>query len=73
MAERASISRGTLYKLARSDPSVSIGVYATVLAILGFTDRFAHTADRRNDSLALDIDEARLPKKVQPSRRARAP
>ena len=71
MAERAFISRGTLYKVERGDPSVSIGIYATVLAILGLAERLAHVADRRDDSLGLDIDEDRLPKKVQPRRRAR--
>ena len=73
MAERAFISRGTLYRLERGDPSVSIGIYATVLAILGLAHRLAQAADRRDDSLGLDIDEDRLPRKVQPRRRARTP
>lgn len=73
MAERAFISRGTLYKVERGDPSVSIGIYATVLAILGLADRLAQAADRREDSLGLDIDEDRLPRKVQPRRRSRPP
>jgi transcriptional regulator with XRE-family HTH domain len=72
MAERAFISRGTLYKVERGDPSVSIGIYATVLAILRLADRFAQAADRRDDSLGLDIDEDRLPRKVQPRRRSRS-
>jgi len=38
MAERAFISRGTLYKVERGDPSVSMGIYATVLSILGLVD-----------------------------------
>ncbi len=73
MAERAFISRGTLYKVERGDPSVSIGIYATALAILGLADRLAQAADRRDDILGLDIDEERLPRKVQPRRRARTP
>jgi transcriptional regulator with XRE-family HTH domain len=73
MAERAFISRGTLYKVERGDPSVSIAIYATVLAILGLADRLAQAADRRDDSLGLDIDEDRLPRKVQPRRRSRRP
>ena len=71
MAERAFISRGTLYKVERGDPSVSMGIYATVLAILGLVDSLSQVADRRNDHLGLDIDEDRLPKKVQPRRRVR--
>lgn len=73
MAERAFISRGTLYKVERGDPSVSMGIYATVLAILGLVDGLGHAADRRTDTLGLDIDEDRLPKKVQPRTRKRAP
>lgn len=66
MAERAFISRGTLYKVERGDPSVSMGIYATVLVILGLVDRLGDVADRRDDTLGLDIDEERFPKKVQP-------
>ena len=69
MAERAFVSRGTLYKVERGDPSVSMGVYAAVLAILGLADGLGAAADRRDDSLGLDIDEDRLPKKVQPRRK----
>jgi len=71
MAERAFISRGTLYKLERGDPSVSMGIYATVLAILGLAGGLGQVADRRNDSLGLDIDEDRLPKRVRPRGRKR--
>lgn len=71
MAERAFISRGTLYKVERGDPSVSIGIYTSALAILGLVDGLAEVADRRNDHLGLDIDEDRLPRKVQPPRRIR--
>ena len=66
MAERAFISRGTLYKLEKGDPSVSMGVYATVLALLGLIDGLGNVADRGTDTLGLDIDEDRLPKKIQP-------
>ena len=69
MAERAFISRGTLHKVERGDPSVSMGIYATVLSILGLADGLGQVADRRNDPLGLDIDEDRLPKRIQPQRR----
>lgn len=42
-----------------------------MLAILGLTDRLAQATDRHDDSLGLDIDEDRLPRKVQPRRRSR--
>lgn len=68
MAERAFISRGTLYKVERGDPTVSMGIYATVLSILGLIDGLGQAADRREDTLGLDIDEDRLPKKIVTSR-----
>ena len=69
MAERAFISRGTLYKLEKGDPSVSIGIYATVLSLLGLIEGLGDVADRGTDTLGLDIDEDRLPQKIQPSGR----
>lgn len=69
MAERAFISRATLYKVEKGDPTVSMGIYATVLAILGLAGGLAEVADRINDSLGLDLDEDRLPKKIMPVRR----
>lgn len=69
MAERAFISRGTLYKVEKGDPSVSMGIYATVLSILGLVKDLGNVADRRADTLGLDIEEDRLPRKVQPRRR----
>ena len=69
MAERAFISRGTLYKLEKGDPTVSMGVYATVLAILGLIEALGQVADRRDDTLGLDIEEDRLPRKIMPTSR----
>ena len=72
MAERAFISRGTLYKVERGVPTVSMGVYATVLAILGLVEGLGQVADRRDDILGLDIEEDRLPKNiVSPGRKGR--
>lgn len=69
MAERAFISRGTLYKLEKGDPSVSMGIYATALSLLGLIEGLGDVADRGSDTLGLDIDEDRLPKKIQPRSR----
>ena len=72
MAERAFISRGTLSRLEKGDPSVSMGIYATVLSILGLIEELGQVADRSSDTLGLDIEEDHLPKKVQPRSRKRA-
>ena len=69
MAERAFISRSTLYKVEKGDPTVSMGIYATVLAILGLAEGLTQVADRTNDALGLDLDEDRLPKKIMSARR----
>ncbi len=65
MAERASISRTTLSKLEKGSPSVSMGIYATVLFILGMTQRLAEIADVRFDETGLILEEERLPKRIR--------
>src|SRR5579864_1565410 len=69
MAERATISRMTLHKVELGDPSVSLGAYATVLFILGLTDRLADLADVKHDSTGLQLDEERLPLRIRLPRR----
>jgi transcriptional regulator with XRE-family HTH domain len=72
VAERASISRTTLFKLEKGDPGVSIGIFATVLFVLGMSDRLVELADIRRDEQGLALDEERLPKRIR-SRRPRPP
>lgn len=65
MAERASISRTTLHKVERGDPTVSFGIYATVLFVLGLTERVAEIADIRSDSVGLELEEENLPQRIR--------
>jgi DNA-binding XRE family transcriptional regulator len=71
MAERAAISRTTLGKVEKGDPGVGLGIYATVLFVLGLHSRLAEIADVRHDALGLNLDEARLPKRIRQTSRAR--
>ena len=71
MAERALITRTTLSKVEKGNPGVSLGIYATVLFILGMTNRLAELADVRSDDVGLQLDETRLPKHVVPRRRSK--
>ena len=71
MAERAFITRPTLAKAERGDPSVSLGIYATILFVLGMTPRLADLADTRTDDVGLQLDEERLPKRIRQSGPAR--
>jgi transcriptional regulator with XRE-family HTH domain len=65
MAERAFITRNTLAKVEKGEPGVSLGIYASVLFVLGLTDRLAELADSARDSLGQDLDQERLPKRVR--------
>jgi len=65
MAERAFVTRQTLHKVEKGDPTVSMGTYATALFILGMTDRLADLADSRFDQLGLSLEEERLPKRIR--------
>ncbi len=65
MAERASISRTTLSKVEKGDAGVSLGNYATVLFVLGLTDRLAALADVTTDSRGLELEEENLPQRIR--------
>lgn len=65
MAERTMVSRATLHRLERGDPTVAGGTYATALFVLGLTERFADLADVRFDRLGLALEEERLPKRIR--------
>ena len=65
MAERAFISRMTLNRVEKGDPGVSLGIYATVLFVLGMTDRLAELADPRHDAVGLSLEEERLPQRIR--------
>jgi DNA-binding XRE family transcriptional regulator len=65
MAERAFITRTTLRKVERGNPGVSLGIYATVMFVLGFAPRLAELADARTDEVGLQLEEERLPQRIR--------
>jgi transcriptional regulator with XRE-family HTH domain len=65
MAERAFISRPTLARVERGDPSVSMGIYATILFVLGMNDRIGKLAEPSSDEIALSIELERLPLRIR--------
>jgi transcriptional regulator with XRE-family HTH domain len=71
MAERCFITRTTLQKVEQGDAGVSLGIYATVLFVLGLSDRLRDLADTSTDALGLQLEEERLPQRVRRSRRER--
>ena len=69
MAQRAIISRTTLVKVESGDPGVSIGIFASVLFVLGMTDRLADIADASHDLTGLDLERENLPKWISSPRK----
>ena len=68
IAERAFITRKTLGRAERGDQSVSMGIYASVLFVLGMVERIGDLADARADTLGLSLEEEQLPRRVRPRR-----
>jgi transcriptional regulator with XRE-family HTH domain len=69
MAERAMISRTTLVKVENGDPGVSLGIFATVLFVLGMTERLADIADASHDRIGLHLESEKLPKRISSTRK----
>lgn len=67
MAERAFVGRNTITRVEKGDPGVSLGIYATVLFVLGMADRLAMLADASVDEVGQALDEQRLPTRVRES------
>ncbi len=65
VADRALITRVTLMKVERGDPGVSLGIYATVLFVLGLVDRLALVADPGQDSVGLALGGEQLPERIR--------
>lgn len=65
MAERASISRTTLTKVEKGDPSVSMGIYASVIFVLGMVSNIEGLLDANKDELGRVLEEENLPQRVR--------
>jgi transcriptional regulator with XRE-family HTH domain len=69
VAERAFLNRKTLRKIEMGDAGVSMGAYASILFVLGMTDRLADVADARFDRTGLTLEEERLPKRIRTTKK----
>lgn len=67
VAERAGISRKTLYEIERGHPNVSLGNYAQVLSVLGLVDELLNVA--KDDTLGRKLQDADLVVKERAPRR----
>lgn len=68
MAERLFVSRDTLWRMERGDPTVALGTLATAAFVLQLQERLANLAAPATDVLALSLDENRLPKRIRRQR-----
>lgn len=68
-AQRASISRTTLVKIEKGDPGVALGIYATVLFVMGMVERLAALADPKDDAVGLQLEEEHLPQRIRGARK----
>lgn len=65
MAARLFVSRDTLWRMERGDPTVALGTLATAAFVLGLQDRLASLAAPARDEVALSLDERRLPQRIR--------
>jgi hypothetical protein len=65
---RLFVSRDTLWRLERGDPTVALGTLVTATFVLGLHDRLGNLASPACDELALSLDERRLPQRIRRSR-----
>lgn len=65
LAKRAGVARGTLTRLERGDLSVSLGLLARVLAILGLEADLDQLA--RDDELGKRLQDVRMRRPRRPS------
>jgi DNA-binding XRE family transcriptional regulator len=65
MSERLGVAKSTYLRVEKGDPTVSMGVYAMALFVLGFGDAFADLVDASHDEHGLVFDAQRVPKRVR--------
>lgn len=65
LAERAFVGRNTITRVERGDSGVALGIYATVLFVLGFADRLAVLADPNTDLVGQTLADEQLPRRAR--------
>lgn len=65
MAERLGVAKSTYLKVEKGDPTVSMGIYAMTLSVLGLGEVLGEIVDARRDDQGLLLDSERLPKRVR--------
>jgi len=59
----------TLNKVEKGDPGVAMGIYATILFILGMADRIGSLVDVTTDTVGLELETEHLPQRIRRPRK----
>jgi len=65
MSERMGVAKTTYARVEKGDATVSLGMYAMALFVLGFGDVFTGLVDAKSDEDGLLFDAERVPKRVR--------
>jgi transcriptional regulator with XRE-family HTH domain len=65
MVERMGVATNTYRRVENGDPTVAMGAYAMALFVLGLGHALGELVDPKQDDVGLQLDEARLPKRVR--------
>ena len=68
MSERLGVAKSTYARVEKGDPTVSLGVYAMALFVLGFGNALGDLVDASRDEQGLLLDAQRVPKRVHPKK-----
>ncbi len=71
MAERAGLSRSTIGKIEKGDPTTSMGGYASVLFVLKMEKRLSDLVDGAYDFIGRRLEDEKLPKRIRVSNKKR--
>lgn len=69
MAERAGVSRSTIGKIEKGDPTTSMGGYAAVLFVLGMEKRIGELVDSAHDLIGRRLEDEKLPQRIRMPRK----
>ncbi len=69
MAERAGVSRSTIGKIEKGDPTTSMGGYGAVLFVLGMEKRIGELVDSAHDLIGRRLEDEKLPQRIRMPRK----
>jgi transcriptional regulator with XRE-family HTH domain len=65
MAQRAGLSRSTIGKIEKGDPTASMGSYGAVLFVLGMERRLSDLVDSMHDLVGRRLEDESLPQRIR--------